>query len=78
MSLIGFLGSTPGRWTRSVVGVVLLVLAFVVGGAWAWVLGILGIVFVAVGLFDVCLLAPLSRLPFKGGDIRARTHSTVG
>jgi hypothetical protein len=77
MGVIGFLGSTAGRWTRSLIGVVLLVLAVVVGGGWAWVLGVLGVVFVAVGLFDICLLAPLFRLPLKGRDIRARTSASA-
>ncbi|MHA6513479.1 YgaP-like transmembrane domain [Tessaracoccus sp. Z1128] len=69
--MIEFLSSTAGRITRAAVGVVLLVLAFVVGGVWGWVLGVLGVVFVAVGALDVCLLAPLFGKPFRGADVRA-------
>ena len=57
MNLLDFLASNTGRWVRAAVGAVLLVLAFVLGGTWLWVLGILGVVFVAVGALDVCLLA---------------------
>ena len=69
--MIEFLSSTAGRTTRGAVGVVLLVLAFVVGGVWGWVLGILGVVFIAVGVLDVCLLAPLFGKPLRGADVRA-------
>lgn len=72
--MVNFLASTTGRLVRGLVGVVLLVLAFVVGGTWAWVLGVLGAVFVAVGVFDVCLLAPLFGKPLRGRDLRASTR----
>ena len=71
MSVLEFFATPAGRWARAAVGAVLLVLAFVVGGAWAWVLGVLGVVFVAVGALDVCLLAPLFGKPLRGRDFRA-------
>ncbi len=74
MAVLDFLGSTTGRWVRGAVGVLLLVLAFVVGGVWGWVLGILGAVFVAVGVLDICLLAPLFGKPLRGRDFRALTR----
>ena len=74
MVLLDFLGSTTGRWVRAAVRVVLLVLAFLVGGTWGWVLGVLGVVFVAVGLLDVCLLAPLFGRPLRGRDFRAASR----
>lgn len=72
--MIDFLASTAGRGVRAVVGVVLLVLAFVVGGTWGWVLGVFGAVFVAVGVFDVCLLAPLFGKPLRGRELRAQSR----
>jgi len=75
MSLITFLASTTGRWVRGVVGVILLVVAFVLGGMAGWILGVLGVVFVAVGVFDVCLLAPLLGKPLRGRDIRSSTSA---
>lgn len=72
--MVNFLASTTGRWVRAAIGVVLLVLAVVVGGTWAWVLGLLGALFIAVGVFDVCLLAPLSGKPLRGSDLRASSR----
>ena len=69
--MIEFMSSTAGRITRAAIGVVLLVVAFITGGVWAWVLGVLGAVFVTVGVADVCLLSPLFGKPFKGADVRA-------
>jgi predicted phage tail protein len=74
MALLDFLGSTNGRWVRGVVGVVLLVLAFLMGGPWGWVLGALGVVFVTVGVLDVCLLAPLVGRPLRGRDFRTESR----
>lgn len=71
MSLIAFLASTAGRWARAGIGIALLVLAFVTGGTWGWILGLVGVFFVAVGALDVCLLAPLLGKPVRGRDIRA-------
>ena len=68
MALLKFLASTPGRWARAVVGAVLLALAFVAGGIWTWILGVLGVVFVAVGALEVCLLAPLVGKPLRGRE----------
>lgn len=72
MSLIAFLASTAGRWTRAGIGIALFVLAFVMGGTWGWVLGLTGVFFVAVGALDVCLLAPLFGKPVRGRAIRTR------
>lgn len=72
--MINFLASTPGRVVRAAVGVVLLGLSFVVSGARSWMLRVFGAVFVAVGVFDVCLLAPLFGKPLRGKDLRAASH----
>ncbi|HZL81289.1 MAG TPA: DUF2892 domain-containing protein [Demequina sp.] len=70
-ALLNFLASQTGRYVRSGLGVILLVLAFVAGGAWAWVLGVLGVVFLLVGILDVCLLAPLFGKPLRGKEFRS-------
>jgi hypothetical protein len=36
------------------------------------VLAGVGVVFIAVGVFDVCLLAPMFRQPLSGKAVRAR------
>ncbi|MGB7962041.1 MAG: DUF2892 domain-containing protein [Propionicimonas sp.] len=71
MALIDFLASSTGRWVRGAVGAILLVFAFIVGGMWGWILGVLGVVFVAVGVLDICLLAPLLGKPLRGPEFRA-------
>ncbi len=70
MSVLNFLSSTAGRWVRGLVGVALIALAVVLGGWWL-LLAALGAVFVLVGLFDVCLIAPLAGRPFRGTAFRA-------
>ncbi len=71
MGFAKFMASGAGRALRALVGVVLIVVGAVLGGAW-WALGALGLVFVAVGVFDVCLLAPLFGQPLSGKEVRSR------
>jgi hypothetical protein len=73
-ALIDFMASAYGRIFRAAVGVVLVVLGALASGVTMTVLVILGAFFIGVGLFDVCVLAPLAGLPFTGKGIRAR-HS---
>ena len=70
MTFAAFMASTVGRGLRALVGIVLLILAFVVGGAGGWILGILGVFFVLVGAMNVCVLAPLFGGPLRGADVR--------
>ncbi len=70
MSFVTFMSSTAGRWARALVGVVLIVLAFVLGGGWLWLLAP-GAFFVAVGALDVCVFAPLFKMPLSGKKVRA-------
>ena len=72
-ALIEFMASTAGRILRAVIGLILLVIAIPTGGAGEWVLLVLGVFFLAVGLFDVCVLAPLFGRPFTGKRIRAHS-----
>jgi hypothetical protein len=69
MFIIRFLASTAGRWTRAIIGVILVVLAIVLGGWWS-LLAAVGAVFIAAGAFDFCLLAPLAGKPLQGQKIR--------
>lgn len=67
MDFVSFMSSQTGRWLRGVVGAILVLLAlFVVGGIWGWVLLILGVVLIAVAVFNVCLFAPLFGRSLKG------------
>lgn len=71
MGFVAFMSSTAGRATRVFAGVALIVVGAVVGGGWL-ALAVVGVVFVAVGVFDVCLLAPLFKQPFSGKAVRAK------
>jgi len=62
MALVRFMGSPLGRVARSVAGAALVALGAWLGGAW-WVLAAVGLVPLAAGVFDFCLLAPLFGAP---------------
>lgn len=69
MVVLRFIGSTPGRAVRVVAGLMLIVIGVVAGGWWR-VLAAFGLLPLAAGLFDVCVLGPLFRLPFGGRAFR--------
>lgn len=69
MFILQFLGSTAGRWTRAIAGLVLIVLGIALGGWW-WLLAIVGAGFIATGAFDFCPLAPLFGKPVLGRKFR--------
>ena len=54
---------------RIVAGNVLVLAGAVIGGV-GWILAIVGLVPLLAGAFDVCVFAPLFRMPFSGGEIR--------
>lgn len=71
-ALISFLASRNGRILRGIVGIVLIVIGLgVIGDTAGWVVAIIGLVPLAAGLFDFCLLGPLMGKPLKGVDLRA-------
>jgi hypothetical protein len=74
MAFIGFMASPAGRIARVVAGIALIAIGLVAGGGWL-ALAVVGLVPLAAGLFDVCLFAPLFRLPFVGSRIRDRINA---
>ena len=69
MGFVGFMGSTAGRAARIVVGVVLIVVGLVVvGGTGGVDLAVVGLVPLAAGVFDFCLLGPLFGVGVRGGS----------
>lgn len=68
MKFVKFMSSTAGRALRALVGIALLSWGIVTANA---VLDVLGAFFIAVGLFDVCVFAPLFKLPLSGKKVRA-------
>lgn len=71
MALLRFLGSTWGRVARIVVGVALITVGIAIGGAWL-IVSAVGLVPLAAGAFDICLLGPLARLPMRGEAFRTQ------
>lgn len=70
MALAKFTGSTAGRVLRVVLGIVLIVVGLVVGGPAGWVIAVIGLVPIAAGAANVCLIAPVIGAPFRGSDAR--------
>jgi sulfite exporter TauE/SafE len=71
MKFSQFMASNLGRLLRIVAGVVLIVIGFQMKSTGGYVLAIVGLVPLAAGVFDFCLLAPLLHMPFAGKAIRA-------
>jgi len=69
MPVLDFLGSQPGRIVRIVAGVALVALGVLAGGGWL-ALSVVGLLPLAAGVFDFCVLGPLFRLPFVGPKFR--------
>jgi hypothetical protein len=71
-SIAQFLASAAGRITRIVAGLALIALGIALRDSGAGVaLMILGVVPIAAGLFDICLLSPLLGGPLSGAAIRS-------
>jgi hypothetical protein len=70
MGLARFMASAAGRLIRIVVGVVLIYFGLaVVKGTGGWVLAVIGLVPVAAGGLNFCLLASFIKAPFWGKDL---------
>jgi len=69
MAILRFLGSQPGRIVRIVAGLALIATGGLLRGAWL-VLAVVGLLPLAAGVFDFCVLGPLFRLPFIGSRFR--------
>jgi hypothetical protein len=73
-ALVNFMASTAGRAARVVAGIILILVGLLVIGETAGlIVAIIGLVPIAAGVFDFCLLAPLFGLPFAGPKIRGKS-----
>ena len=70
MALVRFMEGISGRTLRVVLGVAMIVVGAVLGGGWI-ALSVVGLVPLAAGAFNFCLLAPLFHAPLHS----AGTHS---
>ena len=69
---VRFMQTPAGRIGRIVAGVALIAAGlFGVDGSTGYLLAGLGVIPLAAGLLDVCLMAPFFRIPFSGAKIRA-------
>lgn len=72
MTFAKFMAGSIGRGVRSLTGLILIALALTsLEGVAAALLIVVGLVFVAVGVFNICLLAPLFGAPLSGKDVLA-------
>lgn len=66
MSFARFMAGPIGRGARALVGVVLIVVGLASGGTGGVILALVGLVPLAAGVFNICLIAPLLKAPFSG------------
>jgi hypothetical protein len=67
MAFAKFMAGPIGRGVRVLAGIIVIALGlFAVQAPLSYVLLALGVVFVAVGVFNVCLIAPIIGAPFNG------------
>lgn len=69
MAFLNFLGSQPGRIVRIAAGLVFIAIGILAGGGWL-ALTLVGLLPLAAGVFDLCVLGPLFHLPFLGPKFR--------
>ena len=63
MSFAKFMAGPIGHGARILVGVVLVVIGLASG---AWWLAIIGLAPLAMGVLNICILAPILKAPFSG------------
>ncbi|MGE0570473.1 MAG: YgaP-like transmembrane domain [Dehalococcoidia bacterium] len=68
MPFAKFMASPVGRIARIVIGLALIIVGILAGGPMLALVAV-GLVFVAVGVANVCLIGPIIRAPFKGSDV---------
>jgi len=66
MTFARFMSTTTGRATRVGAGFVSIVGGLLLGGVAGWAIAAVGLIPLAAGATNVCLLAPLFHLPFRG------------
>ncbi len=67
MGFVRFMNTTLGRGLRIGTGAAMVISGMIAGGAAGWALAAVGLVPLAAGLANVCLLAPLFHSSFRGG-----------
>ena len=65
-----FMASAAGRWLRIIAGAALIFWGWSMHSGTGTILMVVGLVPIAAGVFDFCLIAPLLHAPFWGRQIR--------
>ena len=65
-----FMASAAGRWLRIIAGAVIIFWGWSMHSGTGTIVMLIGLVPIAAGAFDFCLIAPLLHAPFWGRDIR--------
>lgn len=74
--VLKFLGGSGGRVVRIVVGLALIGAGLaVIRGAAGIIIAVVGLLPLAAGVFDFCVLGPLLGLPFLGPRFRRAVES---
>jgi len=68
MGFARFMSTPVGRLARIAVGIALVAIGASMGGA-GWILAVIGLVPIAAGVFNVCLIGPLIHAPFSGSKV---------
>jgi hypothetical protein len=71
MGFAKFMASAAGRGLRIVVGLALIAYGLLaVHGTTGTVLALVGLVPLALGAFNICILGPLLGAPLRGSDLK--------
>jgi len=70
-----FMASAAGRWLRIIAGAALIFWGWSMHSGTGMVVMVVGLVPIAAGVFDFCLIAPILHVPFWGRQIRANDNA---
>ncbi len=70
MKFAKFMSGSAGRSLRAIVGALLVWWGVTMGTTVGYAVAIFGLVAIASGVFNFCLIAPLLSAPFWGKDIK--------
>lgn len=70
MEIARFMSTTMGRLARIVLGLILIWFGVVMDKPAGYVLEVIGLVPIAAGALNFCLLAPILKAPFWGKDVK--------
>ncbi len=71
MKFSKFMSSAFGRTLRVIAGVTLIIVGLIMKSTGGYILAVVGVIPLAAGLFDFCLIAKILKMPFSGKQIRA-------